>query len=120
VVVVEIDRERLSVLVVPDLPVQTVADRLHHSADDLPVGEQRVDDAAAVVHREDVLDPNFARLPGAFYSYFTQASVGGRCVWEFGQVTNGNTFGGAAQYGSPTARFFGTLGSDILTNTITC
>jgi len=64
-----------------------------------------------------VTGPNF---PGAFYPSFTQASVGGRCVWEFGQMTNGNTFGGAAQYGSPTPRFFGTLASDILTNTITC
>jgi hypothetical protein len=64
-----------------------------------------------------VTGPNF---PGAFYPSYTQASVGGSCVWEFGQMANGNTFGGAAQYGAPTARFFGTVASDILTNAITC
>jgi hypothetical protein len=64
-----------------------------------------------------VTGPNY---PGAFYPYFTQASVGGRCEWEFGQMANGNTFGGAAQYGPPTARFFGTDASDVLSNAITC
>jgi hypothetical protein len=38
--------------------------------------------------------------PGHFYPYFTQARVGGQCVWEFGNMRNGNTFGGDAQYGS--------------------
>ncbi len=38
--------------------------------------------------------------PGNFYPYWTQAMVGGRCVWEFGNMRNGNTFGGDAQYGS--------------------
>jgi hypothetical protein len=38
--------------------------------------------------------------PGHFYPYFTLARVGGVCVWEFGNVRNGNTFGGDAQYGS--------------------
>jgi hypothetical protein len=38
--------------------------------------------------------------PGNFYPYFTQARVGGQCVWEFGNMRNGNTFGGDAQYGS--------------------
>jgi hypothetical protein len=64
-----------------------------------------------------VTGPNF---PGAFYPYFTQASVGGNCEWEFGQMPNGNTFGGAAQYGSPTARFFGTLASDVIDNALSC
>jgi len=64
-----------------------------------------------------VTGPNFA---GDFYPYFTQAPVGGSCEWEFGQMTNGNTFGGAAQYGPPTARFFGTLASGIIDNAITC
>jgi hypothetical protein len=36
--------------------------------------------------------------PGNFYPYWTQATVHGQCVWEFGNMTNGNTFGGDAQY----------------------
>jgi hypothetical protein len=42
------------------------------------------------------------QAPGHFYPYWTQAMVGGACVWEFGQLTNGNTFGGDKQYGKPT------------------
>jgi hypothetical protein len=38
--------------------------------------------------------------PGHFYPYFTQARVSGLCVWEFGNMRNGNTFGKDAQYGS--------------------
>jgi hypothetical protein len=38
--------------------------------------------------------------PGSFYPYWTQAKFGGMCVWEFGNMRNGNTFGGDAQYGS--------------------
>jgi hypothetical protein len=38
--------------------------------------------------------------PGNFFPYWTQARVAGRCVWEFGNMRNGNTFGGDAQYGS--------------------
>ena len=34
--------------------------------------------------------------PGHFYPYLTLAKVGGQCVWEFGNMTNGNTFGGDA------------------------
>jgi hypothetical protein len=37
--------------------------------------------------------------PGHFYPYWTQARVGGACVWEFGHMRNGNRFGGDAQYG---------------------
>jgi hypothetical protein len=37
--------------------------------------------------------------PGHFYPYWTQAEVGGSCVWEFGQMPNGNTFGKLKQYG---------------------
>ena len=33
----------------------------------------------------------------------------GQCVWEFGQMRNGNTFGGTHQYGQPSAYFFGNL-----------
>ena len=36
--------------------------------------------------------------PGNFYPYWTQARVGGQCVWEFGNMTNGNTFGQDHQY----------------------
>jgi hypothetical protein len=38
--------------------------------------------------------------PGHFYPYYTQAKVGGKCVWEFGNMTNGNTFGRDRQYAS--------------------
>ncbi len=37
--------------------------------------------------------------PGSFYPYFTLARVGGRCVWEFGNMQNGTTFGKDGQYG---------------------
>ena len=37
--------------------------------------------------------------PGHFYPYFTQAKVSGKCVWEFGNMKNGSTFGGDGQYG---------------------
>ena len=36
--------------------------------------------------------------PGHFYPYWTQAKVGGQCVWEFGNMTNGRTFGMDHQY----------------------
>jgi hypothetical protein len=39
------------------------------------------------------------QAPGHFYPYWTQARVGGACVWEFGQMPNGNTFGKDKQYG---------------------
>jgi hypothetical protein len=48
------------------------------------------------------------QAPGGFYPYWTLASAGhdngngNGCVWEFGQMTNGNTFGGDAQWGKPT------------------
>jgi hypothetical protein len=35
--------------------------------------------------------------PGEFYPYWTLTRS---CVWEFGNMTNGNTFGKTAQYGS--------------------
>ena len=37
---------------------------------------------------------------GHFFPYWTQARVGGLCLWEFGNMRNGNTFGGDAQYGT--------------------
>jgi hypothetical protein len=44
------------------------------------------------------------QAPGAFYPYWTLASGsrGSGCAWEFGQMTNGDTFGGDQQYGQPT------------------
>jgi len=38
--------------------------------------------------------------PGSFYPYWTLAKVGGSCVWEFGEMRNGDRFHGDAQYGS--------------------
>ena len=45
--------------------------------------------------------------PGHFYPFFTQASVSGSCVWEFGNMNNGNSFGRESQYGKvgPTSVF---------------
>jgi hypothetical protein len=38
--------------------------------------------------------------PGHFYPYWTLAKeAGDRCIWEFGNMQNGDTFGGPAQYG---------------------
>lgn len=54
--------------------------------------------------------------PGNFYPYWTQATVGGQCVWEFGQLPNGTTFGGDGQYNGPSAYFFGTLAGPIMAN----
>lgn len=51
---------------------------------------------------------------GKFYPWFTLAKVNGTCMWEFGQMTNGRTFGRDAQYGSPNlAYFFGDLAGRI-------
>jgi hypothetical protein len=36
--------------------------------------------------------------PGHFYPYYTLAKVGGKCVWEFGHMSNGTTFGRDQQY----------------------
>jgi hypothetical protein len=54
--------------------------------------------------------------PGHFYPYWTQARVDGTCVWEFGQMTNGNTYGGVKQYGVSSAWYFGNLESALLPN----
>jgi hypothetical protein len=37
--------------------------------------------------------------PGHFFPFFTLAKVSGRCVWEFGNMNNGRSFGGVKQYG---------------------
>jgi hypothetical protein len=51
--------------------------------------------------------------PGHFYPWFTLAKANGHCAWEFGQMTNGRTFGRTKQYGKPSARAFFTLESPI-------
>jgi len=43
------------------------------------------------------------QAPGHFYPYWTLAKAGHACVWEFGQMANGNAFGKDKQYGKPTA-----------------
>ncbi len=58
-------------------------------------------------------------LGSKFYPFWSLSSVGGACVWNFGNVLPNtvNTFGGDAQYGTPdVARFGGTLTSAILPN----
>jgi hypothetical protein len=40
------------------------------------------------------------QAPGQFYPYWTLAKVSGACVWEFGQMRNGKTFGEDQQYGT--------------------
>jgi hypothetical protein len=52
--------------------------------------------------------------PGKFYPYWTQAMVDGTCVWEFGQMTNGNTFGKAKQYGVASSWYFGNLEGPVM------
>jgi hypothetical protein len=37
--------------------------------------------------------------PGHFFPYFSLAKVAGRCVWEFGNMSNGRRFGRDKQYG---------------------
>ena len=37
--------------------------------------------------------------PGNFYPYWTLTRNWFGCAWEFGNVRDGNTFGGDAQYG---------------------
>ncbi|PZS30276.1 MAG: hypothetical protein DLM59_11445 [Pseudonocardiales bacterium] len=55
--------------------------------------------------------------PGHFYPYYTLADVDGTCVWEFGHMANGRTFGGDAQYGTFIRESFR---SPILTNPTNC
>jgi len=54
--------------------------------------------------------------PGNFYPYFTQAKVGGVCFWEFGNMRNGNTFDGDAQYGSVGTGTLGAFAGPIRSN----
>ncbi len=54
--------------------------------------------------------------PGHFYPYFTQAKVNGDCVWEFGNMTNGNTFGKEKQYGKVGPGTIGAFAGPIMAN----
>ena len=54
--------------------------------------------------------------PGHFYPYFTQARAGGVCVWEFGNMRNGNTFGGDQQYGQVGPTTLGAFASAVRPN----
>ena len=54
--------------------------------------------------------------PGHFYPYWTQARVGGVCVWEFGNMRNGNAFGGDAQYGAVGPDTLGAFAGPIRSN----
>jgi hypothetical protein len=57
------------------------------------------------------------QAPGKFYPYWTLAKVHGSCVWEFGQMTNGNSFGADRQYGTfTTALGLAELASKIIPN----
>jgi hypothetical protein len=57
------------------------------------------------------------QAPGKFYPYWTQARVNHACVWEFGQMRNGNAFGGDQQYGTfTTALGLGELAGPIMRN----
>jgi hypothetical protein len=51
--------------------------------------------------------------PGHFYPFWTRAHVGGACVWEFGNMHNGNTFGGNRQWGRVGPRSQGAFVSRI-------
>jgi hypothetical protein len=62
-----------------------------------------------------VLPPSQA--PGKFYPYWTLAKVNGTCTWEFGQMTNGKSFGGVKQYGTfTTALGLAEFASKIIPN----
>jgi hypothetical protein len=54
--------------------------------------------------------------PGHFFPYFTQARVGGLCVWEYGNMRNGNTFGGDAQYGAVGPGTLGAFAGPVRSN----
>ncbi|MGN6794443.1 MAG: hypothetical protein ACTHJW_18815 [Streptosporangiaceae bacterium] len=54
--------------------------------------------------------------PGHFYPFFTQANVNGDCVWESGNMPNGNDFGGDAQCGSVGPGTIGAFVGPIMAN----
>lgn len=55
--------------------------------------------------------------PGNFYPYWTLGSYPGLgCTWEFGNVKQGQTFGGDAQYGSVTPTSLEAFTSAVIAN----
>ncbi len=52
--------------------------------------------------------------PGHFYPFWTRAKVGGSCVWEFGNMTNGKDYGRDAQYGTVRPTTMGAFVGPIL------
>jgi hypothetical protein len=54
--------------------------------------------------------------PGHFYPFFTLAQVGGQCVWEFGNMSNGDSFGQDGQYGSVGPNTIGAFAGQIRRN----
>jgi hypothetical protein len=58
--------------------------------------------------------------PGHFYPYWSLAKVGGQCVWEFGNMHNGNTFGGDAEYGKVGPGSIGAFVGPIRSNPKVC
>jgi hypothetical protein len=55
--------------------------------------------------------------PGHFYPYWTQARTSQGCVWEFGQMPNGNDFGKDHQYGAvPPTLGFQNIESSVMPN----
>ena len=54
--------------------------------------------------------------PGHFYPFWTQAKVGGSCVWEFGNMTNGKDYGRDGQYGTVRPTTMGAFVGPILTD----
>jgi hypothetical protein len=58
--------------------------------------------------------------PGHFYPFWTLAKVGGTCVWEFGNMRNGNTFGGIGQYGRVGPNTIGAFVGRIRPNPRSC
>ncbi len=59
--------------------------------------------------------------PGKFSPYWTLVSApkSGACTWEFGDMQNGETFGGDAQYGKINENNFPDLASRFYPNTCT-
>jgi hypothetical protein len=54
--------------------------------------------------------------PGHFFPYFTQAKVAGACVWEFGNMPNGNAFGKDKQYGKVGPHTMGAFAGPVRRN----
>src|SRR6266567_4608433 len=75
----------------PDHPKEEVGMRKPRQARRLPVLS-----ALIVTGKGCVLPP---KGPGHFFPFFTLAKGSGSCVWEFGNMNNGRSFGGDKQYG---------------------